>query len=158
MAVLIYIIFASLAIINFFIDLLFGVFGRIDRSQLYKNGIIYLCNSSRLKYLPQAHPFRDVWGYNNLMYMIAGHVAEVIGGKSYETLIREKIWSPLQMTSSIFIDDIAARDEHFAYPYFEVNETLSFDDDDFLLYRYSISYHQSHFDFMVLISVVFSIF
>lgn len=91
---------------------------------------------SRLKYLPQAQPFRDVWSYNNFMYMIAGHVAEVIGGKKFEELIKEKIWDPLRMNASIFLDDVSSRDDHFANPYFKVNETLSFNEDDFLLYRY----------------------
>lgn len=91
--------------------------------------------ASRLKYLPQAQPFRDVWSYNNFMYMIAGHVAEVIGGKKFEELIKEKIWDPLGMNASIFLDDVSSRDDHFANPYFKVNETLSFNEDDFLLYR-----------------------
>lgn len=91
--------------------------------------------ASRLKYLPQKKPFRDVWSYNNFMYMIAGHVAEIIGGKKFEELIKEKILDPLGMNASIFLDDVSLRDEHFAYPYFEVNGTLSFKEDDFLLYR-----------------------
>lgn len=93
---------------------------------------------SRLKYLPQAQPFRDVWSYNNFMYMIAGHVAEVIGGKTFEELIKEKIWDPLGMNASIFLDDVSSRDDHFSYPYFKVNETLSFNEDDFLLYRLGV--------------------
>lgn len=51
------------------------------------------------------------------MYMIAGHVAEVIGGKKYEELVKEKLFTPLGMNASIFLSDATSRDEHFAYPY-----------------------------------------
>jgi hypothetical protein len=69
------------------------------------------------------------------MYMIAGHIAEVLGGKPFETLIKEKIWDPLGMNESHFLDDVSWSDEHFALPYFLINGTLNFTDDDLLLYR-----------------------
>lgn len=69
------------------------------------------------------------------MYMIAGHVAEVIGGKKYEELLKEKLFTPLGMNASIFLSDATSRDEHFAYLYFEFNGTLRFQEKDFLLYR-----------------------
>lgn len=46
------------------------------------------------------------------MYMIAGHVAEVIGGKKYEELVKEKLFTPLGMNASIFLSDATSRDEH----------------------------------------------
>lgn len=88
-----------------------------------------------MKHLPLTTPFRDGWSYSNFMYMIAGHVAEVIGGKKYEELVKVKLFTPLGMNASIFLSDASSRDEHFAYPYFEFNGTLRFQEKDFLLYR-----------------------
>lgn len=58
-----------------------------------------------MKHLPLTTPFRDGWSYSNFMYMIAGHVAEVIGGKKYEVLVKEKLFTPLGMNASIFLSD-----------------------------------------------------
>jgi CubicO group peptidase (beta-lactamase class C family) len=69
--------------------------------------------------------------------MIAGHIAEVLGGKPFETLIKEKIWNPLGMNESYFLDDLlASRDKkHLAFPYYLINGAFNFTDDDFMLYR-----------------------
>jgi CubicO group peptidase (beta-lactamase class C family) len=42
------------------------------------------------------------FNYSNLGYMIAGCMAERITGKSWETLIRERIFDPLGMSSAAF--------------------------------------------------------
>ena len=39
------------------------------------------------------------------MVGLAGHLAEVLTGKQFETLIRERIFTPLGMTSSTFTAD-----------------------------------------------------
>lgn len=70
------------------------------------------------------------------MYMIVGYVVEVIGGKKFEELIKEKIWDLLGMNVFIFLDDMLLRDDYFVYLYFKVNEIFSFNEDDFFLYRY----------------------
>lgn len=80
--------------------------------------------------------FCDVWSYNNFMYMIVGYVVEVIGGKKFEELIKEKIWDLLRMNVFIFLDDVLLRDDYFVNLYFKVNEIFSFNEDDFFLYRY----------------------
>ena len=45
-------------------------------------------------------PFRDRFEYNNLMYTLAGRVAEVIGGASWEELLRTRLLQPVGMTRS----------------------------------------------------------
>jgi CubicO group peptidase (beta-lactamase class C family) len=52
----------------------------------------------RLPHLKMNAEFRERWQYNNLMYMTAGHVAEVLGGDSWEALVRARIFGPLGMT------------------------------------------------------------
>ena len=54
----------------------------------------------RLRYLPPNHSFRDVYQYNNLMYITAGYIASVVGGASWEQLVSERIFKTLGMTSS----------------------------------------------------------
>uniref|UniRef100_K1QIV4 Beta-lactamase-related domain-containing protein n=1 Tax=Magallana gigas TaxID=29159 RepID=K1QIV4_MAGGI len=51
----------------------------------------------RLKYLPSLGEFRNSWIYNNLLYAMAGHVAQVRTGQPYENLINNKIIGPLGM-------------------------------------------------------------
>jgi CubicO group peptidase (beta-lactamase class C family) len=55
---------------------------------------------SRLKYLPNTADFRAVWQYQNLMYMTAGYLVEVLSGLTWEDFVRERIFGPLGMASS----------------------------------------------------------
>jgi len=54
----------------------------------------------RLRYLEPAAAFRTQYIYNNLMYMVAGHVLEIKLGLSYEKIIQTRILDPLGMTET----------------------------------------------------------
>lgn len=54
----------------------------------------------RLRYLQPNVPFRSMAQYSNTMYTAAGHVAECVTGKSWEELIRKRIFAPLSMAES----------------------------------------------------------
>ncbi len=54
----------------------------------------------RLRYLQFAAPFRTAYVYNNLMYMVAGHLLEIKLGLSYEEIIKAHILDPLGMTET----------------------------------------------------------
>ena len=72
----------------------------------------------RMKYLPEQKPIRDVFIYNNLMYMMLGHVAEVLGKDTWENLVTKMIFEPLGMNDTTIMTspaDIAAQD--VAQPY-----------------------------------------
>ena len=56
----------------------------------------------RLRHLPNNKSFRSVWQYQNFMYAAAGCLVERITGKKWEEFVRERIFSPLGMTSSSF--------------------------------------------------------
>jgi CubicO group peptidase (beta-lactamase class C family) len=58
----------------------------------------------RVATLPLAHPFRTRYHYNNIMLMTAGEVAASAAGKSWETLVRERIFGPLAMSSTRLSD------------------------------------------------------
>jgi CubicO group peptidase (beta-lactamase class C family) len=67
----------------------------------------------RLRYLEPTQPLRSIFLYNNMMYAGAGRVVELLSGKSWEEFVRERLFTPLGMTSSTFsIDAMAAQPEH----------------------------------------------
>lgn len=53
-------------------------------------------------HLPMSAGFRERFQYNNLTPTIAGHVAEVVTGQSWEHLIRDRIFEPLGMSETVF--------------------------------------------------------
>lgn len=51
-----------------------------------------------LAHLKPAQSFRSQYAYDNLLYVVAGEVAAVAGGASYEALVRRELFEPLRMT------------------------------------------------------------
>jgi CubicO group peptidase (beta-lactamase class C family) len=67
----------------------------------------------RLRYLEPQQPMRQVFLYNNMMYVGAGYVEEIVSGKTWETLVSERILGPLGMKSTVFtIDDMMKLPDH----------------------------------------------
>src|SRR5246127_390216 len=67
----------------------------------------------RLKYLEPSEPLRQTFLYNNMMYAGAGYVIELLSGKPWEDFVRERLLSPLAMTSTVFsIDEMVKRADH----------------------------------------------
>ena len=67
----------------------------------------YLFNTSsrdsllqRIQYQEPTTGIRQTWQYNNFMFLVQGMIAEKLTGKSWEQNIKEKIFTPLGMTSS----------------------------------------------------------
>ena len=56
----------------------------------------------RLKYLEPSEAPRSVFLYNNMMYSGAGYSIELLSGKPWETFVRERLLTPLGMTSTTF--------------------------------------------------------
>ena len=55
---------------------------------------------SRMRFEPQAMPFRAQWHYNNLMYLASGQVIPAIEKRTWDAFIEERIFRPLGMDSS----------------------------------------------------------
>jgi CubicO group peptidase (beta-lactamase class C family) len=73
----------------------------------------------RLKYLEPTQPMRQTFLYNNMMYASAGYVVELLSGKTWEEFVRERLFVPLGMTSTVFsIDDVLKQPDH-GVPYTE---------------------------------------
>jgi CubicO group peptidase (beta-lactamase class C family) len=72
---------------------------------------------NRLRYIEPSHPFRTTFQYQNLMFMTAGYLAGHVAGTTWEDLVREKIFQPLDMTRSNFSVDDMQKSDDFALPY-----------------------------------------
>lgn len=51
----------------------------------------------RARYLKPVYPFRDGYGYSNIMFLTAGEVAGVAAGSSWDELIASRLLTPLGM-------------------------------------------------------------
>jgi len=52
--------------------------------------------------LPQIHPHRTIWSYNNTGFNVASRVIEVVTKKSYEQAIQEMLFDPIGLDMSFF--------------------------------------------------------
>ncbi|HEY6158803.1 MAG TPA: serine hydrolase [Gemmatimonadales bacterium] len=81
---------------------LFWYGGSLSRQEMYR----------RLKYLEPNASFRSRWQYQNLMFMTAGYLVEQRTGRSWDDLIRERLFGPLGMTrSNTSVRDLPASDD-----------------------------------------------
>lgn len=71
----------------------------------------------RLKYFEPSKDFRALMQYQNLMYMTAGYLVEVITGKTWETNIQERIFNPLGMTASNTSVTASQKGDNFSLPH-----------------------------------------
>lgn len=78
----------------------------------------------RVRFLKPTWSVRSHFGYQNIMYLAAGQAAAHVAGKSWDELVRERIFAPLGMTeTSTSTRDLAGK-TNVATPYAEVNDTL----------------------------------
>ncbi len=54
----------------------------------------------RVRFLKPNRPFRSSAEYNNTVYALAGHIAAIAAGSTWEELVRERIFRPLGMKRS----------------------------------------------------------
>jgi CubicO group peptidase (beta-lactamase class C family) len=56
----------------------------------------------RLRHLPLSQPLRTSWDYNNLCYIAAGHLTEVLAGTPWNEAVSTRLLQPLGMSSTVF--------------------------------------------------------
>lgn len=67
----------------------------------------------RLRYLQPNASFRSRWQYQNLMFLTAGYLVERITHRSWDDLVRERIFTPLGMSrSNTSVRDLPASDDY----------------------------------------------
>jgi CubicO group peptidase (beta-lactamase class C family) len=85
------------------------------RKQLYE----------KLQYLEPSQPLRQGFLYNNMMYASAGYIIELLSQKKWEDFVREHIFTPLSMNSTVFsIEDMKKQDD-YGVPYNEKRDTTT---------------------------------
>ncbi|MCU0862345.1 MAG: serine hydrolase [Planctomycetes bacterium] len=55
---------------------------------------------ARMAKLPITQRFREQYGYQNLMYLVAGQVVQRCSGSSWEEFVEQRLFTPLGMTTS----------------------------------------------------------
>jgi CubicO group peptidase (beta-lactamase class C family) len=54
----------------------------------------------RLRYVKPDTSFRSKFGYQNMMFLVAGQLIPAVTGKSWDDFVKERIFKPLDMTTS----------------------------------------------------------
>jgi CubicO group peptidase (beta-lactamase class C family) len=75
----------------------------------------------RLRHLQFNKSFREAWQYNNLIYMAAGYLIEVVAGLTWEKAVEERLLKPLGMANTnLSMAELQKSDDH-SLPYSEMN-------------------------------------
>ena len=78
----------------------------------------------KLRHLEPNKTFREVWQYNNLMYITAGHLIEVLTGETWEQRVQRCIFDKLGMANSSFTFDAARASGKLATPYAKLEDKV----------------------------------
>ncbi|MDH4270612.1 MAG: serine hydrolase, partial [Candidatus Aminicenantes bacterium] len=78
----------------------------------------------RLQYLEPSKGFRELWQYQNLMFMTAGYLVGEIAGTTWEDFTRKRILEPLGMKESNFSVTHSTKSEDYALPYAEKKDKI----------------------------------
>lgn len=76
---------------------------------------------SKFAYMQPQIGFREGYIYNNMMFSAAGMVMEQVTGKSWEEIIRQKIFEPLGMNASCFTTEEMKKYGNYSLAYFETD-------------------------------------
>ena len=71
----------------------------------------------KLQYLEPNRGFREVFQYQNLMYMTAGYLVGEVTHSSWEEQVQQRIFQPLQMERANFSVEAMQKDANYAKPY-----------------------------------------
>ncbi|XP_070197104.1 uncharacterized protein [Littorina saxatilis] len=71
---------------------------------------------SRLQFLPTMVPFRSAWYYSNTLIVLVAQLCETLAGKTWQAVVDESIFQPLQMNNTFMTNDAMSRD-NAALPY-----------------------------------------
>ncbi len=71
-------------------DLLMVPRGKLSRAEVVR----------RLRYIKPATSFRSAYAYDNILYIVAGRLIEVVSGQSYEDYMRDHVFAPAGLATA----------------------------------------------------------
>ncbi len=71
--------------------------------------------------LTPMYSFRTKWGYTNAGYAIAGKIIEKISGKTWNEFLKERVFSPLKMNSTLALSEELKTADNVAIPHTTVD-------------------------------------
>jgi CubicO group peptidase (beta-lactamase class C family) len=79
---------------------------------------------TRIRHVKPSSSFRSKFGYQNIMYLAAGQIVARVSGKSWDDFIRERLFTPLGMSSSNTTIRAFAGQNNVATPHGKVEEKV----------------------------------
>jgi len=70
-----------------------------------------------LRYIKPATSFRSGYAYDNVLYSVAGQLIEEVSGKRWEDFVRERVFKPAGMTSSVTEQSARFANPNRAWPH-----------------------------------------
>ncbi len=78
----------------------------------------------RVRYLKPSWSMRSRFGYQNIMYLAAGQAVATVSGKSWDEFMRQRIFTPLGMTSSSTSINALKTETNVASPHAKFEEKV----------------------------------
>jgi CubicO group peptidase (beta-lactamase class C family) len=78
----------------------------------------------RARHLPQVDGFRSTYGYNNILYIVAGELVAALTGQSWDDVMEDRLFGPLGMTRSTSRTAVVEARPDVAEPHTRVDEVV----------------------------------
>src|SRR6266568_8986407 len=78
----------------------------------------------KLRFMKPASSFRSHYAYDNLLYMTAGQIIPAVTGTSWDDYVRQRIFAPLGMNHSNFINIAIKPTDNVAFPHSRIDGKL----------------------------------
>ena len=78
----------------------------------------------KLKYLEPQEPMRTTFLYNNLMFAAVGQIIKIKSGKKWEDFVREKIFTPLDMSTTCYTIADMLKQPDYGVPFREKRDSF----------------------------------
>ncbi|MGD1805796.1 serine hydrolase [Dapis sp. BLCC M126] len=77
----------------------------------------------RIQYMKPEVSLRETFFYNNNMYAAVGYIIELLSGKTWEEFVREKIFKPLEMHSTVYLISEMLKQSDYGVPFTEKRDS-----------------------------------